>query len=202
MLDTLWLAVIMGGLGCVWLYRWWTKHSNLPPGPRGWPLVGNALQQNAAQPYITWSEWADKYGEVLTINNFGTPIVLCNSPAALWEVLVSKSNDFAGRPEMYVLRYLTDDARDVIIGDFNSHWIHRKKVFTTSLKMYGDGLTRLENIMADIITELVENFQSKNEEPFDPMNPFQLALCNTLAMLVSKQNLLFVIMCTCFLTSL
>ena len=85
---------------------------------------------------------------------------------------------------IYTFQYFTEGGRDVVVSDFNPYWEHKKKVFMTSLKMYGDGQQRLENIMNDIIKELVEDIQQHKEQPFDPKESIQLALLNTLSLLV------------------
>ena len=119
-----------------------------------------------------------------TVNILGNTLVLCNSYEANWELLVAQSKAFAGRPHLYPLRYITDGGRNIAFSDFNPHWEHKKKVFLTSAKMYGDGQQRLENIMNDILKELAEDIQQHKEQPFDPKESFQLALLNTLSLLV------------------
>lgn len=39
---------------------------NLPPGPKGIPILGNALQISLSRTWLQFTEWADK---------FGTPII-------------------------------------------------------------------------------------------------------------------------------
>ena len=34
----------------------------IPPGPRGLPVLGNALQIPAEQCWLVFTEWAHKYG--------------------------------------------------------------------------------------------------------------------------------------------
>lgn len=34
-----------------------------PPGPKGWPLIGNLLDMPTSNQYLTYMAWGKKYGE-------------------------------------------------------------------------------------------------------------------------------------------
>jgi len=46
---------------------WVSKQTRLPlpPGPKGWPLIGNLLDVPQANFVATYTEWARKYGWLL-----------------------------------------------------------------------------------------------------------------------------------------
>lgn len=35
----------------------------LPPGPKGWPVIGNMLQLPKSRPWVKMEEWTREYGE-------------------------------------------------------------------------------------------------------------------------------------------
>ena len=41
----------------------------LPPGPRGYPIIGNLLEMTAGQ-WLKFSEWHKKYGQFVASNSF------------------------------------------------------------------------------------------------------------------------------------
>lgn len=55
-LGILFLAILLGLVS--------RKTSNMPPGPRGLPLLGNVLDMPTTYPWLTFAEWAKKYGIV------------------------------------------------------------------------------------------------------------------------------------------
>jgi hypothetical protein len=34
----------------------------LPPGPKGWPLIGSLLEMPTAQPWKVYQQWGERYG--------------------------------------------------------------------------------------------------------------------------------------------
>ena len=57
------LAVsVVAGAAALWLWRWYTS-PRLPPGPRGWPLVGHIQDLS----HLDMVEIGKKYGDIFTV---------------------------------------------------------------------------------------------------------------------------------------
>ena len=39
------------------------RHLPLPPGPKGYPLIGSLFDVPTEKPWITYNEWAKTYGK-------------------------------------------------------------------------------------------------------------------------------------------
>ena len=46
----------------------------LPPGPKGYPLIGNLFDMPADKPWVVYDEWRKIYGEFFIINGPSTEI--------------------------------------------------------------------------------------------------------------------------------
>lgn len=121
---------LIGAAGCILLLSkiYFSTKGGLrnglrkPPGPKGWPLIGNLLDMPKSHQYLTYMEWRKKYGEadqysmgttltapnvilgdVIGVNVCGQPIVILNSRQAVHDLLVKRSAIYSNRPQMEVL---------------------------------------------------------------------------------------------------
>ncbi|KAG1837953.1 cytochrome P450 [Suillus tomentosus] len=92
-----------------------------PPGPPGWPLIGNILDMPRVKPWLTFAEWGQKYGEcpsffrshafskifsagdITHIKILGRHIIVLNSVKAAMETMDSKSIVYSDRPVLPIL---------------------------------------------------------------------------------------------------
>jgi hypothetical protein len=57
------LAIVVAALSVRYLReRIRRKGRSLPPGPRGYPLIGNALDLPQERAWLTYAEWSKQYG--------------------------------------------------------------------------------------------------------------------------------------------
>ena len=58
------LALSVGLLSCIGYVLWRSTHArmSLPPGPRGYPFIGNLLDWPFEHGWLTFKQWGDKFG--------------------------------------------------------------------------------------------------------------------------------------------
>ncbi|XP_046556086.1 cytochrome P450 2C42-like, partial [Haliotis rubra] len=95
----------IGSIAGVTVYLITKKRYNLPPGPRGLPLLGNLLEFRNASIYEKLTEWRAKYGPVVKFNIGHITIVGLNRIDVVMEAMVKRQADFAGRIQMYSSKY-------------------------------------------------------------------------------------------------
>ncbi|KAJ6517274.1 cytochrome P450 [Mycena vitilis] len=82
-----------------YLYR--KRHAlPLPPGPKGWPLIGNVLDMPTSQNWRKFALWGDIYGGIMSITLLGQPFVIINDPAIAVEILDKRGTLYADRPSL------------------------------------------------------------------------------------------------------
>ena len=66
------------------------------PGPRGWPLLGNAPALDPKYPHVTMTKWAKQYGDVYQLNLLGEKVIVASGKDDIRDILIYHSDDFAG----------------------------------------------------------------------------------------------------------
>lgn len=84
---------------CQWLLR---RGRPLPPGPKGWPIIGNinAMGESKQHTWLRYAAWAREYGDIIHLQVFGNSTVILNSVQATTELLEKRSNNYSDRPDM------------------------------------------------------------------------------------------------------
>ncbi|TFK67985.1 cytochrome P450 [Pluteus cervinus] len=79
---------------------------HLPPGPRPLPFIGNVLDIPSIHPEERFSEWGDKYGDVVHIHIFGQPMLVLNSLQATRDLMDKRSAIYSDRPRFVLFSEL------------------------------------------------------------------------------------------------
>ncbi|KAE9399831.1 cytochrome P450 [Gymnopus androsaceus JB14] len=87
---------------CLFLFfarRAWIRPRPLPPGPKGWPIIGNIFDIPKEKAHIAYMEMAVKYGsDLLYLNMAGTSMLILNSVEATNDLFVGRSTLYSDRP--------------------------------------------------------------------------------------------------------
>ncbi|KAG2148121.1 cytochrome P450 [Suillus clintonianus] len=90
----------LAGVGVYLLTRVFKKKNPAPypPGPQGWPLIGNVLDMPHIKPWLTFTQWGKKYGDISHMEVLGQHIIVVNSVKTALNMLDKKSNMYSDRP--------------------------------------------------------------------------------------------------------
>ncbi|KAH7907938.1 cytochrome P450 [Hygrophoropsis aurantiaca] len=80
------------------------KGASLPPGPRPLPLLGNVIGVKADEPWITYTEWNDTYGDIIYTRFLGQEIVVLGSEETAKTLLERRSSNYSDRPFFAVVK--------------------------------------------------------------------------------------------------
>ncbi|KAJ8588732.1 cytochrome P450 [Rhizopogon salebrosus TDB-379] len=84
-----------------WLKKRDTKGLPLPPGPPPLPYIGSVLGVDADYPWLTYSKWGAKFGEIVYYRLFSEDVVILNSERVARDLLDRRSHNYSTRPQMF-----------------------------------------------------------------------------------------------------
>ncbi|KDQ55455.1 hypothetical protein JAAARDRAFT_180898 [Jaapia argillacea MUCL 33604] len=98
MLD---LAVLLIVFLLSWSYfarkRGNTRGLPYPPGPKQLPIIGNARDIPQQSPWLTYTEWGKKYGDIMHVQAFGSHVVIVNSERVAVDLFEKRSKIYSDR---------------------------------------------------------------------------------------------------------
>ncbi|KAG6883715.1 hypothetical protein C0993_004337 [Termitomyces sp. T159_Od127] len=97
-------TTVLQGLvfGIVALFVYHYAHCHLrsrPPGPRGYPIIGNALDLQRSKEGDSIAELGKIYGDVVYMEVFGKPFALLNNQGAI-DLLDKRGQLYSDRPHL------------------------------------------------------------------------------------------------------
>ncbi|KAI3606358.1 cytochrome p450 [Moniliophthora roreri] len=107
---------------CAWsIYLKFKRPGNLPPGPKGYPIVGNLFQLDADRPWHSLIEWKKTYGDIMYIRLFNQDVIVLNSAKAAGDLLDRRAANYSQRPRIPVAECLTGGLIIALI-DHGTRW--------------------------------------------------------------------------------
>ncbi|GAB4843947.1 hypothetical protein Ancab_013911 [Ancistrocladus abbreviatus] len=110
------------------------SHPPLPPGPKGWPVVG-CLPLLGTMPHVSLARLANRYGPIMYLRMGTCDVVVASSPDAAKAFLKTLDHSFTNRPLGAGPNYIAYNASDMVFADFGPRWKLLRKL--ANLHMLG-----------------------------------------------------------------
>ncbi|MCL7046260.1 hypothetical protein MKW94_003066 [Papaver nudicaule] len=116
-----------------------TKSSRLPPGPPGWPFIGNLLDlgYNYKAPHKRLVQLQKKYGPVFMIRMGSVNTLVIASADAAMELFKNHDQGFSNRHRIQVLKSSKDH------DDFSTSWIPYGPIWRMNRRLYATMFSRM-----------------------------------------------------------
>ncbi|KAK0500240.1 cytochrome P450 [Armillaria luteobubalina] len=132
--DSLLPATLTSGIFLLWCLFYILRNRRrapLPPGPKGFPLIGNLWDVPAGYPWVTYARWIATYGDVIYLDTPGNPTVIINSAQAANDLLEKRSRNYSDRPGMtdFTMTMLTGWGRILSFMRYSDWWRMHRRMF-------------------------------------------------------------------------
>ncbi|CAN6709850.1 unnamed protein product [Malus baccata var. baccata] len=137
------MDVVLVCLGLIFFRLWWRYWSvtgggpkNLPPGPPGWPIVGNLIQVILQRRHFIYvvRDLRAKYGPIFTMQMGQRTLIIVTSSDLIHEALVQRGPEFASRPADSPIRLLFSVGKCAInSAEYGPFWRTLRRNFVTEL---------------------------------------------------------------------
>ncbi|KAM5210052.1 cytochrome P450 2A13 isoform 1-T1 [Hipposideros larvatus] len=164
----------------VWRQRkLWGK---LPPGPPALPVIGNYLQLNTEQMYLSLMKIRERYGPVFTIHLGPRRVVVLCGHKAVKEALVDQAEEFGGRGEQATFNWLFKDYGVAFSNGERARQLRRFSIAT--LRDFGMGKGSIEERIQEEAGFLLEAFRDTRGAFIDPTFFLSRTVSNVISSIV------------------
>ncbi|KAF7375449.1 putative monooxygenase [Mycena sanguinolenta] len=112
------------------------RKTNVPPGPRRWPLIGSVLEMLRAYQWVTFSKWAETYGNIVYVDALGQPLFIINSAKIARDLLDKRSSIYSDRPSL-TMATLSGGAGILGFQSYNKNWRQQRKIIAQDFSPSG-----------------------------------------------------------------
>ncbi|KAI0321920.1 cytochrome P450 [Amylostereum chailletii] len=115
-----------------------------PPGPRGWPIIGNLLDMPQHESWKTFAELGERYGRMVYLNVLGQPFIIVNSYRVAVELLEKKSHIYSDRPVLVMGGELSGWKKTLALTPYGSQFRAKRRMLhqfmgtRASVQQYAD----------------------------------------------------------------
>ncbi|KAJ3546791.1 hypothetical protein NMY22_g1911 [Coprinellus aureogranulatus] len=101
-----------------------------PPGPSGWPVIGNALDIPLESMGPVYASWARKFGsDIVSASALGMTMVVIDSYDTAIELLEKRAAKYSCRPSSVMACELMGWDSIFVLSPYSEAWRERRKLF-------------------------------------------------------------------------
>ncbi|KAJ7626268.1 cytochrome P450 [Mycena polygramma] len=104
-----------------------------PPGPPGYPIIGNILDVSPLGPWIKFTQYKEKYGDLIFFHGLGNHVLVLNSLKAMNDLLDKQGGTFSHRPVFTVVGELMGLDQSMPLLPYGNEWRTQRKLAHVAL---------------------------------------------------------------------
>lgn len=157
--------------------RLFRRPSNVPPGPKGLPLIGNGLIMKRDDLHMILTEYSKTYGGIFSLMVGPKLLVVLSSFEAAKEALIDNGAAFSDRFALPLVTYLLGIDGSLVLGN-GPKWKALRKFVFSSFRDFGVGKRSLEERINEESTHVIGILDETNGKPLDLHHTINNAVSN------------------------
>ncbi|KZT21538.1 cytochrome P450 [Neolentinus lepideus HHB14362 ss-1] len=110
-----------------------SRRKQFPPGPKGFPLIGNIFDLSLKELWLSLARWASKYGDIVYIHVFGTGLVFLNDAEAAVDLMDRKGSIYSDRPHLVMAGELCGGYNIMSFTGYNNQFRRQRRLMQRAL---------------------------------------------------------------------
>ncbi|KAL5538040.1 hypothetical protein UlMin_044525 [Ulmus minor] len=157
--------IFLAVLALLWLRRGNKANPPLPPGPRGFPIVGY-LPFLAGDLHRQFTQLSTLYGPIYKLWLGGKLCVVVSSPSLVKEVVRDKDTIFANHDPITALAVASYGGHDILVPPYGPEWKKLRKIFVRGM-LSNTILDNLYSLRREEVKKSIKNVFEKIGEEID-----------------------------------
>uniref|UniRef100_A0A8C2F4J6 Cytochrome P450 1A n=1 Tax=Cyprinus carpio TaxID=7962 RepID=A0A8C2F4J6_CYPCA len=158
------------------------------PGPKPLPIIGNVLEVGN-NPHLSLTAMSKCYGPVFQIQIGMRPVVVLSGNYVIRQALLKQGEEFAGRPDLYSTKFISDGKSLAFSTDQVGVWRARRKLALSALRTFStvqgessEYSCALEEHISKEGLYLIERLHNvmKADGSFDPFRHIVVSVANVI----------------------
>ncbi|XP_072978874.1 flavonoid 3'-monooxygenase CYP75B137 [Typha angustifolia] len=108
------------------------NHLPIPPGPKGWPILGN-LPQMGPKPHHTLQSLSKTYGPLFRLRFGSVEVVVASSASIAAQFLKVHDANFSSRPKNSGAEHVAYNYQDLVFAPYGPRWRWLRKLCSVHL---------------------------------------------------------------------
>ncbi|KAA1472647.1 cytochrome P450 [Dentipellis sp. KUC8613] len=124
------LVLLLVLLGRTLYRRLHQGRGNLPPSPRGLPLIGHLHLMPSARPWVWYRQLANEFKTPLTyLNLAGQDVIIVNDYQAGIDLLDKRSANYSSRPRLVIAGDYGSESKRIVFLPYGEAWRNHRSAF-------------------------------------------------------------------------
>ncbi|PGH01629.1 hypothetical protein AJ79_07877 [Helicocarpus griseus UAMH5409] len=103
-------------------------NKSLPPGPPRLPLLGNLHQAPVDTPWVTFREWALKYGPIMSVQFGKDTLIILSDPKIARELLEKRGGIYSTRPRLVMAGENLTKGMHMLLRPYNDRYKQHQRL--------------------------------------------------------------------------